>query len=1632
MKSLVRPLVLAVVVAATSCAQSSPTDVGRTQQRLATGARDTGLIPYPVISRPEDGTPPASSWDGTLAELVAADALALCLDGTIQGIRTGADATLDRLMARMSSALCPEVDAPIAITTRWRNQRTLHPECNADPTSGAPATLPIGTRDHTNYVIDSDLSIPIADTAHPDSVLDHARDQLGVADVNLCMAQMLREHLSTADGLFMSAQENLELLALIRERAQIAMLQYALLGRVIASPESGNEAPISHDLMSIPVLKLWASTLSDVQLQELGIDFLLAIRLHAQTTQELAEFLVRTPLDGVGDSSAEKVWGPMGGRQRLLRLLYGGDLLAPPQIPEPMPDLEDVRAPEVEILLGLAKQADGLGYYGRFDSTVGWPTLARAESGDRILRTTEADLRNRDCLIEDPNANCDLTWNDPSVPGAEDFVNSLLFQRYRITPDHAEQLAALFASSMTRRDNYGRLHVVGEHERSGSLDAQFWIRVDPDFTIASLGPEILARSYANEYRLAMPGTLTFLANPREQGFDALWEPVAVDPMPRYGFGNSAMRLAGAITALTAVRHQILRATGGPPTGMADYYFKCANEALSLIEAAVGTRTVATVPATTLTSYSFPMYCGSWALGTNIPTSCPVLKADTNGLRFEVVTTPADPATTVALGPWKGDESTAALAPNYRSPITGYTRATLLSSLPAYSLATIPVGAERARRILDTTSALGDFVLLGRYTNQDSLVVYEPLVARSERRKMGYGPVNLAGDALHLAYGGRLTQIAMQAFALNPRNWSQPRYDGFGLPIDWVPPADPAIIGAQAGESAVDYYLRTARDAAAAARDSVQTTIASLLEESLDQTMLETSRERAQSLDQLEERALCGDQELPCAPRERVVAQQRLDVCSGSPEITMKCGEFYDYFYQAAGSGTYDKEILEYVEGQGLGDEDAMRRRDTPPLGLNPFRGGLIYDALLAHWRAVNTVRSTLDSALQAALAQAWASYTADMVLEASSAAEARLCTGSAFSNAILAGRTYLKADYVLDWGLGQVTIDSGAKLDNTFNAGPLIAAWNACAAAMESLPAAEAQQGAVNSSAYLQMLEYRTAIARAVADVALTDGELGRLYGQLEIVKARNAVEVAAMNAEVETRIGFKRRYQSYDVWRARALLENARRLAVAARRAIESRYAVDLSRMRAPEAFVDSPANWADEIYVPDLSIPAAVGLSVRPDDGGSGIYPNKIEDYVRNLELFVQGYSVTRPAASTHSDSEVLTLDGPEATVESACNDTAGTTCDPAGCLHVQHLASGPVDDNHLRPLLRLVNNGAAAIALNELEVRYWFTTEGTSSIATACDWATMGCSQATLAVTTVNPAVTGANRVLSVTFQGAPSLQPGAFVELQLRLNKIDWSNFAELDDYSYAAGTVFASNTKVALYRSGTLVWGTEPDGLATGDGCEEGETVGHLGTQAGLWSYWCEDSDRWIAHPGLGQRPLVDRLATACSGAQPTKARLVFLLDPWGRILGDVAEPPMEARFNGRWQRFAVNLVGTGIRDCAEASDPTACYTEAFLRFDLQHTGRVWVANYDGEWWPLAVPTALVEGGKAIAQEEWLDPLTHGWNLPFVTSAGRQELVGRPLGGDYALTIDIPPGTRLDRVERIQVLLETDYWVRQEL
>jgi hypothetical protein len=139
----------------------------------------------------------------------------------------------------------------------------------------------------------------------------------------------------------------------------------------------------------------------------------------------------------------------------------------------------------------------------------------------------------------------------------------------------------------------------------------------------------------------------------------------------------------------------------------------------------------------------------------------------------------------------------------------------------------------------------------------------------------------------------------------------------------------------------------------------------------------------------------------------------------------------------------------------------------------------------------------------------------------------------------------------------------------------------------------------------------------------------------------------------------------------------------------------------------------------------------------------------------------------------------------------------------------------DNQIYAQYMVVNNGATAVPLSALTLRYWYTIDGVRPQTFDCDYALLNCSNITGKFVTMPSPANGADSYVEVGFSAAAGmLQPGQPTgEIQTRIHKNDWSNYNQADDYSIdsAQKFVYEDWPRVTLYLNGALVWGVEPSG-----------------------------------------------------------------------------------------------------------------------------------------------------------------------------------------------------------------------------
>jgi hypothetical protein len=1253
---------------------------------------------------------------------------------------------------------------------------------------------------------------------------------------------------------------------------------------------------------------------------------------------ELAYGSVSDDVDQTRELQTQSVTVPLLGWVPALRM--SGDVAA-------RAALTDMSAPEIGVLLGLARAADAveLRTPGQvFDVGVNAATLLRA-SEQRVRR------------LEPECSGPGMLPPFCTVGASEDPDDYLIAERFGIRLQHARALVRALIELVfglpSQGDTEGDLldygpeatgdnrslalpydlpeRISGHHVANGFVgEGGSMLHLDPAFAVRGGARSVQQHTWA-------------YVPPAELRLDN-----TINPWLQGGFGISMSDSSGqlgTVPTLVYARHTLLRA------GITGPLYERAKAALAVLDASIGPRSVLIRPATAVVPMDFSRPAGFVQVvplrsadmlgglryeGASCET-CPIHWRSATRYQLEVYRKPQDPFAVdraAALNEVLEDSSSF-------TTCTGGAASSCLLPLPPSSTTSVE-GGELVASQLDLTA---DHQLVELRSSQtDDVVLRGKLDVGAPRFVQLAWEQSSFGRAM--SFGGSLNAQIERAWQAQEDDWSKPGYDAFGLPRNWTPSADASLAGGGPNEEQYRYFLRAAKDAAGSATRALSAAADALIAEAGDDLALQSAEERGATLEALELQGLCGTNvscdPLGCDPEgassECPRSSLSLRLCpAGSlrTDTLERCGAFIFQLRDVLGSAIDDD--VGVVLAQAVVDQ---LDRSTPD--FSAYAGGQLEGLLFAQWSAWKELQGALDGAMastlstleavhaaqdQDAAAEAdWEAAKADVAwtydelerrgisIQASrdaydedihaleignDAADAMTevaCNADAQKRADLSERAFNKsgdtesftvnngAFYswqqacaeatqtsasakvlnnmriasldVLTAGLDDQLALIDAELDGRSLEARVDAAAVRWTAAGTRLAAAHAE---VERQTYVELMGLQAAFERVLASGAAIRTAVAS--ARLAVAKVELEQELAA--SDIKSRFGLRRRFQSYDLWRARALSENARRLCVAARRSIESRFVVNLSDLDGPEPFVEAPAVWSDEIYEPDLKPTAALGTTASSASAG-GVAINKLEDYVTNLGLFVDGYTVARPTVEARAEVESIQLPGPAAIVRGGAMQGGWSYIDPA--------SSG----------------------------------------------------------------------------------------------------------------------------------------------------------------WRFYCEQTGTWLPHPDVGAlEPQSWDLSTACFGEAPTKARLGFWLDPWGRPYGHYVDPPFRARHNARWRRLAVNLVGAAIRDCERAADEEACLSEPFIRYSIRHVGPAWVTNHEEQWRALDIPAAVIEAGKALTTEEWVDPIANGFNAPAVAVVARRELGGRPLGGAYELELELTPDVQVERIDRLQLLAEVDYWVRQE-
>lgn len=125
---------------------------------------------------------------------------------------------------------------------------------------------------------------------------------------------------------------------------------------------------------------------------------------------------------------------------------------------------------------------------------------------------------------------------------------------------------------------------------------------------------------------------------------------------------------------------------------------------------------------------------------------------------------------------------------------------------------------------------------------------------------------------------------------------------------------------------------------------------------------------------------------------------------------------------------------------------------------------------------------------------------------------------------------------------------------------------------------------------------------------------------------------------------------------------------------------------------------------------------------------------------------------------------------------------------------------------------NMGNVAVPLQDLTVRYWFTSETNQPLNIYVDWAQLGAQHILRKVVRLAQPVQGADSYAELGFEaGLGSVSPlSSTGQIVFRLVKPDFSLLNQANDYSHGP-VALVENPRITVYLKGNLIYGTEPAG-----------------------------------------------------------------------------------------------------------------------------------------------------------------------------------------------------------------------------
>lgn len=208
-------------------------------------------------------------------------------------------------------------------------------------------------------------------------------------------------------------------------------------------------------------------------------------------------------------------------------------------------------------------------------------------------------------------------------------------------------------------------------------------------------------------------------------------------------------------------------------------------------------------------------------------------------------------------------------------------------------------------------------------------------------------------------------------------------------------------------------------------------------------------------------------------------------------------------------------------------------------------------------------------------------------------------------------------------------------------------------------------------------------------------------------------------------------------------------------------------------------------------------------------------------------------------------------------------------------------------------------------------------------------------------------------------------------------------------------------------------------------CED--STGGVFRSGRFWSRSCE----YVCPDGPGDTCAGD------SGSDPARQRC-FWETRFGISLHDIERGRLFptgtlalGNFNYRFDSLAVNLVGTGVRDCSTVPESSVCYSSAYVPYSMRHDPPYLIRNHLGEEVEAPLFVGNIQQGKALAAERYITNPVSSADRTLLADYYHHEFRGRPLDGNFRLRVYDAPGFDWSRVEDVQLILNYRYWTRFE-